>query len=109
MTDTTQREKYSVSVGLNRNLGAELKVAPRDGENEVAMVEHTLEPGRLAAPLHRHTNEDEISYVIEGQMGVQEGDNTLRWSECCERSRYLAYALEPGPRSASIFGNYHSR
>ena len=77
MTDTTQREKYSVSVGFNRNLGAELKVAPRDGDNEVAMIEHTLEPGKLAAPLHRHTNEDEISYVIEGQMGVQEGENTF--------------------------------
>lgn len=77
MTDSTQREKYSVSVGFNRNLGAELKVAPQDGENEVAVVEHTLAPGKLAAPLHRHTNEDEISYIVEGQMGVQEGGETF--------------------------------
>ena len=77
MTDPTQREKYSVSVGFNRNLGAGLKVAPHDGENDVAVVEHTLAPGKLAAPLHRHTNEDEISYIIEGQMGVQEGGNTF--------------------------------
>lgn len=77
MTNTTQREKYSVSVGFNRNLDAELKVAPHDGKNDVAVVEHTLAPGKLAAPLHRHTNEDEISYIIEGKMGVQEEDNTF--------------------------------
>lgn len=75
MSDPTHNGKYSVSVGLNRNLGAELKVAPREGDNDVAVVEHTLPPGTLAAPLHRHSNEDEISYILEGTMGVQEGDN----------------------------------
>src|SRR5204862_176929 len=31
----------------------------------------------LAAPLHRHRNEDEYSYVLEGRVGVQLGEETL--------------------------------
>src|SRR3954454_3068844 len=39
-----------------------------------SMVEHPIAPRALAAPLHTHTNEDEYSYVLEGQVGVQIGD-----------------------------------
>ena len=31
----------------------------------------------LAAPLHRHTREDEYSYVLEGRMGALLGDDVL--------------------------------
>jgi len=34
-----------------------------------ALVEHLLPPRTLAAPLHRHTREDEYSYVLEGRIG----------------------------------------
>jgi uncharacterized cupin superfamily protein len=71
----TGREKYSVEVGVGRNLGADLRIAPEEGENDLAVVEHTLPPRKLAAPLHRHNREDEISYILEGTMGVQEGDS----------------------------------
>jgi quercetin dioxygenase-like cupin family protein len=36
-----------------------------------ALVEHTLPPGALGSPLHRHTSEDEYSYVLEGRLGAQ--------------------------------------
>jgi quercetin dioxygenase-like cupin family protein len=39
-----------------------------------SMVEHPIAPRSLAAPLHTHTNEDEYSYVLEGEVGVQIGD-----------------------------------
>ncbi|MDQ3933378.1 MAG: cupin domain-containing protein [Actinomycetota bacterium] len=42
-----------------------------------ALVEHPIAPRALAAPLHRHANEDEYSYVLEGRVGVQLGDETL--------------------------------
>ena len=42
-----------------------------------SLVEHTLPPRGLGAPLHRHTNEDEYSYVIEGRLGAQLGDEIL--------------------------------
>jgi quercetin dioxygenase-like cupin family protein len=42
-----------------------------------SLVEHPIAPRALAAPLHRHANEDEYSYVLEGRVGVQLGDETL--------------------------------
>lgn len=39
-----------------------------------SVVEHPLEPKSLGAPVHTHTHEDEISYVVEGVFGVQIGD-----------------------------------
>jgi quercetin dioxygenase-like cupin family protein len=35
-----------------------------------ALVEHTLAPGLLGAPPHRHSNEDECSYVLEGSLTI---------------------------------------
>jgi mannose-6-phosphate isomerase-like protein (cupin superfamily) len=39
-----------------------------------SLVEHPMSPRALAAPLHRHTREDEYSYVLEGRMGALLGD-----------------------------------
>jgi quercetin dioxygenase-like cupin family protein len=55
-------------------LGAELKIAPGDSDSGIAVVEHTLAPDSLGAPMHRHSHEDEISYVLEGEMSVQQGE-----------------------------------
>lgn len=40
-----------------------------------ALVEHPMPPRALAAPLHRHTREDEYSYVLEGRMGALLGED----------------------------------
>jgi mannose-6-phosphate isomerase-like protein (cupin superfamily) len=42
-----------------------------------SLVEHPIPPLTLAAPLHRHSNEDEYSYVIEGRMGALLGDEVV--------------------------------
>jgi len=42
-----------------------------------ALVEHTLPPRALGSPLHRHANEDEYSYVLEGRLGAQLGDDVV--------------------------------
>jgi uncharacterized cupin superfamily protein len=39
-----------------------------------ALVEHPIAPRTLAAPMHVHAHEDEYSYVLEGEVGVQVGD-----------------------------------
>jgi quercetin dioxygenase-like cupin family protein len=39
-----------------------------------ALVEQVLAPRRLGAPLHRHSREDEYSYVLEGRVGAIVGD-----------------------------------
>lgn len=80
---SAERDGYAVDVGLDGNLGAVLRVAPEATEGGLAVVEHTLPAGRLAAPLHRHTREDEISYVLRGEMGVEE-DGTVSTVEAGE-------------------------
>ncbi|MDQ6715365.1 MAG: cupin domain-containing protein [Actinomycetota bacterium] len=35
-----------------------------------ALVEHRFDPRALAAPMHRHRNEDEYSIIVEGRMGA---------------------------------------
>ena len=39
-----------------------------------SLVEHPIAPRTLAAPMHTHEHEDEYSYVLEGEVGVQIGD-----------------------------------
>jgi hypothetical protein len=54
----------------------------------MAIIELTVPPGRLAAPLHRHSREDEISFVVAGQMGALLGDRVIQ-------ARPGAYVLKP--------------
>jgi quercetin dioxygenase-like cupin family protein len=42
-----------------------------------SLVEHPLPPRALGAPVHTHRNEDEYSYVLEGRVGVQLGEEVL--------------------------------
>ena len=58
-------------------LGAIHKVPGFVTEGRVAIVEHTLPPRHLAAPLHRHSREDELSIVLEGQLGARLGDDVV--------------------------------
>jgi mannose-6-phosphate isomerase-like protein (cupin superfamily) len=46
-------------------------------ERGLSLVEHPMSPRALAAPLHRHTREDEYSYVLEGKMGALLGDEVV--------------------------------
>ena len=42
-----------------------------------SLVEHPMPPRALAAPLHRHSREDEYSFVLEGRMGALLGDDVV--------------------------------
>ena len=42
-----------------------------------SLVEHPMPPRALAAPLHRHSREDEYSYILEGRMGALLGDHVV--------------------------------
>lgn len=71
----TERSHYSVTV--NECLEASLLVSPEESESNVAMVKHRLPPKRLGGPMHRHANEDEISHVLEGVMGLKVEDRVI--------------------------------
>jgi mannose-6-phosphate isomerase-like protein (cupin superfamily) len=42
-----------------------------------SLVEHPIPPNTLVAPVHRHTREDEYSFVLEGRMGALLGDDVV--------------------------------
>jgi mannose-6-phosphate isomerase-like protein (cupin superfamily) len=42
-----------------------------------SLVEHPMPPRTLAAPLHRHSREDEYSFVLEGRVGALLGDEVV--------------------------------
>ena len=42
-----------------------------------SLVEHPIPPRTLVAPVHRHSREDEYSFVLEGRMGALLGDEVI--------------------------------
>lgn len=48
-----------------------------DSGGGFALVEHLMAPHALAAPVHRHSHEDEYSYVLEGRLGAMLGDEEV--------------------------------
>jgi len=42
-----------------------------------ALLEHTIPPRALAAPMHTHEREDEFSMVLQGHVGAQVGDEVI--------------------------------
>lgn len=53
-----------------------VKVGPVDTAGAYAVVEETSPPGG-GTPLHTHAAEDEIIYVLEGQLELQRGQEKL--------------------------------
>ena len=70
------------------HLGTVHKVPAYVTEGRVAVMEHELPPRRLAAPLHRHAREDELSIVLSGRLGAKLGDHVVTASAG-------AYVLKP--------------
>ena len=70
-------EGKSVQLG---GLGVEFKLLAEQTGGGFALVEHPISPRTLAAPPHRHHNEDEASYVLEGSIAVEIGNDVMRAS-----------------------------
>jgi mannose-6-phosphate isomerase-like protein (cupin superfamily) len=60
-------------AGMLGMIGARLMIET-DG---FSLVEHPMPPRALAAPLHRHSREDEYSFVLEGRLGALLGDEVV--------------------------------
>jgi len=58
-------------------LGTMHKVPSGATRGRLAIVEHTLPPRALAAPLHKHSREDELSIVLEGRLGAMLGEDVV--------------------------------
>lgn len=58
-------------------IGLHFKIFGGQTNGLFSIVEHPLKSKALAAPLHRHSREDECSFVVEGQVGAQLGDEVV--------------------------------
>lgn len=53
-------------------------VDSKDWGGRFALLEHLLAPRSIAAPMHRHTKEDEFSFIVEGRVWfVAEGEEVV--------------------------------
>jgi len=64
-------------AGFLGSIGVRFMIEGGDADGRFSVVEHPMSPRALAAPLHRHTREDEYSYVLEGRIGALLGDEVL--------------------------------
>jgi mannose-6-phosphate isomerase-like protein (cupin superfamily) len=64
-------------AGFLGSIGVRFMVDGDESGGGFSLVEHPMSPRALAAPVHRHSREDEYSFVIEGRMGALLGDEVL--------------------------------
>jgi mannose-6-phosphate isomerase-like protein (cupin superfamily) len=64
-------------AGFLGSIGVRFMLDGPEAGDRFSLVEHPMAAHALAAPLHRHHNEDEYSFVIEGRMGALLGDEHL--------------------------------
>jgi mannose-6-phosphate isomerase-like protein (cupin superfamily) len=64
-------------VGFLGSIGVRFMIGGERTAESFSLVEHPMSARALAAPLHRHTREDEYSYVLEGRMGALLGDEVV--------------------------------
>ena len=58
-------------------LGVHWKINGSNTGQRFSIVHHPIAPHALAAPLHYHHKEDELSYVLKGTLGALLGDEVL--------------------------------
>ena len=58
-------------------MGVRFMIDGSESGGGFSLVEHPLPPRALGAPLHRHTHEDEYSYILEGRVGALLGDEVV--------------------------------
>ena len=63
--------------GFLGSIGVRFMIDGIDASERFSLVEHPLSPRALAAPVHRHTREDEYSFVLQGRMGALLGDEVV--------------------------------
>ena len=64
-------------AGFLGTIGVRFMIDGAEAGERFSLVEHPMSARALAAPLHRHTREDEYSYVLEGRVGALLGDEVL--------------------------------
>ena len=58
-------------------VGVRFLIGQDRARGSFSLVEHPIAPRTLGSPVHTHTREDEYSFVLEGRVGLQIGDDVL--------------------------------
>ena len=64
-------------AGFLGSIGVRFMIDGVESGGGFSLVEHPMSAHALAAPLHRHTREDEYSYVLEGRVGALLGNDVV--------------------------------
>ena len=64
-------------AGFLGSIGVRFMLDGEEAGERFSLVEHPMSARALAAPLHRHTREDEYSYVLQGRVGALLGDDVV--------------------------------
>ena len=80
---TVETMKLTVEPGENRGksfheggFGVLFKIFGSETGETLAVVEHPVDPRRLVPP-HTHSDVDEYSYILEGEIGARIGDRVI--------------------------------
>ena len=80
---TIEAMKLTVEPGENRGksfhaggMGVLFKIFGSETGGALAVVEHAVDPRRLVPP-HTHSDVDEYSYILEGEIGARIGDRVI--------------------------------
>ncbi len=81
---TVETMRLTVEAGENRGksfeeggIGVLFKIYGEETGEALAVVEHPIGPHRLVPP-HTHSDTDEYSYVLEGEIGARIGDRIVK-------------------------------
>jgi len=64
-------------AGRLGSIGVRFMIGGGESGGGFSLVEHPMPPRALAAPLHRHSREDEYSYVLAGRVGALLGEQVV--------------------------------
>lgn len=85
-TVTALRDADGGALKLARDAGEVVDIGPTrvrvmvrgpEALGGFSLIEYPIPPRTLVAPLHRHTWEDEYSFVLEGRIGALLGDEVV--------------------------------
>jgi mannose-6-phosphate isomerase-like protein (cupin superfamily) len=68
---------YDAQEGFLGSIGVRFIIDGAEAGDRLSLVDHSMSPRALAAPLHKHTREDEYSFILEGRMGALLGDDVV--------------------------------
>ena len=65
------------AAGFIGSIGVRFIIGGGESGGAFSLVEHPMSALALDAPLHRHSREDEYTYVVQGRVGALLGDDVL--------------------------------